>query len=78
MLIPPEARGHDLTDSPEDAVAAGLAGMEDSIRVTPAAHAKCIRCWHHREDVGSVAEHPEICGRCVDNVDGKGETRRYA
>jgi len=36
---------------------------------------KCIRCWQHRLDVGAHAEHPEICGRCVDNVTGPGETR---
>ncbi len=40
-------------------------------------HAKCIRCWHRREDVGAVGEHPEICGRCVGNVTGAGETRRF-
>ncbi|MDP6151655.1 MAG: class I tRNA ligase family protein, partial [Gammaproteobacteria bacterium] len=44
----------------------------------PSEHAKCIRCWHRREDVGSVDGHPEICGRCVENVDGKGETRAFA
>jgi isoleucyl-tRNA synthetase len=39
---------------------------------------KCIRCWHHRPDVGSVPEHPEICGRCLQNLPGgPGETRRY-
>jgi isoleucyl-tRNA synthetase len=69
---------HDVKDRPDDAVSAELPGMELSIRVTPSAHAKCIRCWHHREDVGVVAEHPEICGRCVENVSGKGEVRRYA
>jgi len=41
-------------------------------------HEKCTRCWHHREDVGSVKEHPELCGRCVENVDGNGEARHYA
>jgi len=39
---------------------------------------KCPRCWHHRSDVGSNAEHPELCGRCVENVAGEGEERRYA
>ena len=34
------------------------------------AHPKCMRCWHHREDVGGDAEHPELCGRCVENVAG--------
>ncbi len=43
----------------------------------PSAHAKCARCWHHREDVGSDPEHPELCGRCVENVTGQGETRRF-
>jgi isoleucyl-tRNA synthetase len=38
---------------------------------------KCIRCWHHREDVGSSPEHPEICGRCVENVEGEGEVRHF-
>jgi isoleucyl-tRNA synthetase len=39
---------------------------------------KCVRCWHHREDVGQNEEHPELCGRCVDNVSGNGEDRQYA
>lgn len=39
---------------------------------------KCVRCWHRREDVGAHAEHPELCGRCVENVTGEGEQRRYA
>jgi isoleucyl-tRNA synthetase len=39
---------------------------------------KCTRCWHHREDVGVVTEHPELCGRCVINVDGDGESRQFA
>jgi isoleucyl-tRNA synthetase len=39
---------------------------------------KCARCWHRREDVGVVEAHPEICQRCVDNIDGAGETRHYA
>ena len=39
---------------------------------------KCERCWHRLPDVGQHAEHPTICGRCVENVDGTGEQRRYA
>jgi isoleucyl-tRNA synthetase len=46
--------------------------------VQPSIDEKCIRCWHHRPDVGSHPEHPEICGRCVDNLPGnRGEDRRY-
>ena len=36
---------------------------------------KCVRCWHRRPDIGLNAKHPELCGRCISNVDGDGETR---
>jgi len=29
---------------------------------------KCERCWHWETDVGSHAEHPTLCGRCVEAV----------
>ncbi|MDO5651368.1 MAG: isoleucine--tRNA ligase [Moraxella sp.] len=50
----------------------------DNALITPAIGNKCIRCWHIRDDVGTHAQHPELCGRCVDNVDGAGEVRHYA
>jgi isoleucyl-tRNA synthetase len=37
---------------------------------------KCVRCWHQRPDVGRSEEHPELCGRCITNVEGPGEERR--
>ncbi|MEK7190790.1 MAG: zinc finger domain-containing protein, partial [Pseudomonadota bacterium] len=49
-----------------------------AVQVAPSAHAKCARCWHQRPDVGSHPEHPLICGRCVQNIGGAGETRSYA
>ncbi len=36
-----------------------------TISVSKAAGEKCERCWHWETDIGSVAEHPTICGRCV-------------
>ena len=30
---------------------------------------KCERCWRHREEVGSHADHPTLCGRCVDAIE---------
>jgi isoleucyl-tRNA synthetase len=51
---------------------------EQRIVVTPSAHAKCERCWHYREEVGSDAVHPTLCGRCVSNLFGSGEVRKYA
>jgi isoleucyl-tRNA synthetase len=77
VLITSYARVHPADGRPDGAVEAGPdTGLW--IRVTPSQYNKCIRCWHHREDVGSHPEHPEICGRCVDNVAGGGETRRFA
>lgn len=51
---------------------------DERIVVVPTAHRKCDRCWHWRADVGSDAEHPTLCGRCVSNLFGAGETRRAA
>jgi isoleucyl-tRNA synthetase len=48
------------------------------IVVSSSKYTKCERCWHYRADVGSHAEHPTICGRCVSNLFGAGEMRKYA
>ena len=48
------------------------------IEISGSQHDKCGRCWHRRADVGQHSEHPELCGRCVNNVDGPGEARVYA
>jgi len=48
-----------------------------SVSVRKSSDAKCIRCWHYRPDVGSNPAHPEICGRCVTNIEGPGEDRRW-
>jgi isoleucyl-tRNA synthetase len=48
------------------------------VQVQASAHIKCERCWHYREDVGHHAKHPGLCGRCVSNLEGPGETRQCA
>ncbi|XKF15886.1 isoleucine--tRNA ligase [Halomonas sp. BLK-85] len=49
------------------------------VAVAASAYTKCERCWHHRDDVGTHADHPDLCGRCISNLpEGPGETRRYA
>jgi len=50
----------------------------EAIIATSSSHAKCGRCWHWRSDVGQNAEHPELCGRCVENLHGDGEVRHHA
>ena len=61
----------DVTLEPDDEA------VDIGISATPSDKPKCVRCWHHRADVGSVAEHPEICGRCVSNIEGPGEDRKW-
>jgi isoleucyl-tRNA synthetase len=53
-------------------------GGELVVAAARSAHKKCERCWHYRVDVGSDAAHPSICGRCIANLYGAGESRRFA
>ncbi len=79
VLITSEAKVENLNSTSEDCVEATLSSGENiKISAQASEHTKCVRCWHHREDVGQHAEHPELCGRCVENVSGDGETRRFA
>ena len=61
---------------PEDAIQTEVDGIR--LKVTASEHEKCVRCWHQSYDVGENKEHPELCGRCVDNIDGEGEVRQFA
>tara|TARA_B110000967_G_scaffold65900_1_gene68007 strand:+ start:606 stop:3374 length:2769 start_codon:yes stop_codon:yes gene_type:complete len=49
-----------------------------AIRVRKSDHKKCVRCWHHRPEIGLNKLHNELCGRCIENVSGDGETRVFA
>jgi isoleucyl-tRNA synthetase len=62
---------------PESAVLTELEGADVWVSATVSEAAKCVRCWHRRDDVGSHAEHPELCGRCIGNIEGRGEERRW-
>ena len=58
-------------------------GTELHVSVSPSSATKCERCWHYTDDVGSHADHPTVCGRCVSNLaeaagTGAGETRKVA
>ena len=83
---PLEATVHVTTEDPVllAAAAEGLAGIEEllilsnlsiskgtkGISVSKTSDAKCERCWRHRGEVGSNAEHPTLCGRCTEAVGG--------
>ena len=73
------ARLHAADARPANAVPAEAGdGNQAWIAVTASSHGKCVRCRHKREDVGKHTAHPELCGRCVVNVEGVGESRGVA
>ncbi len=76
VLITSGATLASLDSAPTEAAATELPELRLQVHVSPAE--KCERCWHRREDVGRHTQHPTLCGRCVDNVDGQGEQRHFA
>jgi len=76
ILITSQARVVERDTPPADAVRTSQDGVW--IRVHPVTQPKCVRCWHLRSDVGSDPRHPELCARCVLNVEGPGEERHFA
>ncbi len=55
-----------------------VAGSATSVSTTASTAPKCERCWHYQDDVGSHTAHPTICGRCISNLHGAGESRKFA
>lgn len=79
VLITSDANLENASTQPENTFAAEGDDVSNVwLRVKASENEKCVRCWHHRDDVGQYAEHPELCGRCVENVAGSGEVRHYA
>ena len=75
-LLTSEARVDALDNAPANAVKAEKLAL--AVEVKQSTYKKCERCWHHREEVGTLPEHDDLCQRCVTNIDGEGEERRFA
>jgi isoleucyl-tRNA synthetase len=79
LMITSQARVHRVEQAPAQAVpTVSLPGGGVWLEVRRTTAPKCVRCWHHRVDVGTAAEHPELCTRCVGNITGPGEARQFA
>ncbi|HEJ8031316.1 TPA: isoleucine--tRNA ligase [Serratia marcescens] len=77
VLLTSAASVAPFADAPADAQASELLkGLKIAFSTAPGE--KCPRCWHYTTDIGLVAEHADICGRCVSNVAGDGEKRNFA
>ena len=78
FLITSHARVHRAASAPTGAAAALNSGSEAVwVQVKPTQDAKCVRCWQRRPDVGAHAAHPQLCGRCITNIEGPGEERHF-
>jgi isoleucyl-tRNA synthetase len=66
-----------LTPRPDTAVQVAIDGAEVWLSASVSSASKCVRCWHRRSDVGSHPEHPELCDRCISNIETSGEDRRW-
>ncbi|MDC0239818.1 isoleucine--tRNA ligase [Candidatus Thioglobus sp.] len=75
VFITSDARIHLLSEKPKEAtdIDKSLA-----IMVIKSSHQKCVRCWHHREEIGDNEAYKDLCARCIENVAGEGETRVFA
>ena len=76
VLLTSEAKVLPLADATSDAVETELVSLKLVVNATTAE--KCERCWHHREEVGTIEAHPTLCHRCVTNIEGDGEVRLFA
>jgi isoleucyl-tRNA synthetase len=76
VLITSEARVLSLEEAGDEASATELPNLK--LAVVVSGEEKCERCWHRRPEVGSIVEHPTLCERCVENIEGSGERRRFA
>ncbi|TRY29591.1 isoleucine--tRNA ligase [Aliiglaciecola sp. M165] len=76
VLITSAAKVVSSSQQPDGTLATDIAGLW--LNIEKSTDGKCVRCWHYRADVGENNAHPELCHRCVDNVEGEGEKRQYA
>lgn len=67
-----------VVESFDEAFELGSGKYQFSVKACATKHDKCVRCWHHREDVGDNAEHSELCSRCIENISDDPEKRLYA
>ncbi len=45
-----------------------IAGEENRATLVRTSDPKCPRCWRYKPDVGTHADHPELCERCAEVV----------
>jgi isoleucyl-tRNA synthetase len=70
QLILSAAEGEGIAEIEEFLILSNLSIVKGpkSVVIAKNESAKCERCWRHRDEVGSLAEYPTLCGRCTEAV----------
>ncbi len=76
VLITSAATVQPLEAAGVDALRTELPELQ--LQIVMSSDEKCERCWHRSPSVGHSPTHPTLCARCIENVDGDGEQRRFA
>ena len=76
VLIVSHCAIRSLAEKPAQAKDADIAGLAFEVQHSSAR--KCTRCWHFEDSVGAIPGHEDVCSRCVTNIDGAGEIRKFA
>jgi isoleucyl-tRNA synthetase len=80
LTITSGAHVHQVHAAPDNAVAAETGNTVIPglwVAAKRSSGNKCVRCWHLTDDVGSDANHPELCARCAGNISGRSEARQH-
>ena len=76
VLITSAAQAMPVSERSGSADECDIPGLWIDIAVSQ--NQKCARCWQRRADVTESGEYVGLCSRCITNVQGEGEVRRYA
>ncbi len=87
VFLKPPQEEYDILNTLKDEIryvmitsTAKLEGVSDKreIVVKSSTANKCERCWQYVDSVGKDKNYPTLCCRCVGNLFGNPETRRFA
>ncbi|MGP1956610.1 MAG: isoleucine--tRNA ligase [Arsenophonus sp. NC-PE1-MAG3] len=75
VLLTSKTKVINIIQTPVQAKNSELSGLKIAFQQTEGD--KCPRCWHYATDIGQEAEYAELCSRCVTNIAGNGEIRKF-
>ena len=75
VFITSSAQLEPYSAKPKDLVGNDVLGL--AVAVSSSQQSKCVRCWHRDASVGQHITHTMLCERCVGNISGQPEVRKF-